>query len=535
MEIAEFLIIGSGCTGAVAAETLSSTGKKVIMVDMGHLHRDIKNIESDFITIRRTSETQRELFLGPGFESLQEPVHKNLPQQTPQRKFMTELTGGLIPLVSESFFPVESLALGGLGNGWGLGAYTFSAPELEKAGLSSIALSKSYYEVSKMIGISGSHNDDASAYCHGGMVSLQAPTNINPCAESIFNRYKQRKKEINKSGVFLGRPSLALLSEDKHERSAYKYNDLDFYFNEGKSAYRPDITVKRLVAEGKITYLGGLQAIRFIEYENYTELECIDHNRKETVFFKTRRLICAAGTLGTARIVLRSLAPWDKLPIICNAYTYVPFLHWPFLGRRHDGRLSGLAQLAMFYDINRDHSDVAMASVYNYRSLLAFRIAKQMPLNFSDSRKLLKLMLPALGIAGIFHPATYTDGNFIQLQPNNGRLTNDELYASYHYSYADEQKILNTEKKICKTITSLRCLVLKRMRTLTGASIHYSGTLPFNNAEKKLFISPEGRLYGTNSVFVADGSGFKYLPGKGLTLSLMAFAHLVSKKLSDDV
>jgi hypothetical protein len=35
-------------------------------------------------------------------------------------------------------------------------------------------------------------------------------------------------------------------------------------------------------------------------------------------------------------------------------------------------------------------------------------------------------------------------------------------------------------------------------------------------------------LGGTKNVFVADGSGFKYLPAKGLTLTLMANAHLVA-------
>ena len=64
-----------------------------------------------------------------------------------------------------------------------------------------------------------------------------------------------------------------------------------------------------------------------------------------------------------------------------------------------------------------------------------------------------------------------------------------------------------------------------------GSSIHYAGTLPFSNNEKSLTLNSNGRLNGTQHVFVADGSGFNYLPAKGLTFSLMANAHLVAKNL----
>jgi choline dehydrogenase-like flavoprotein len=61
-----------------------------------------------------------------------------------------------------------------------------------------------------------------------------------------------------------------------------------------------------------------------------------------------------------------------------------------------------------------------------------------------------------------------------------------------------------------------------------GSSIHYAGTLPFSDMEKPYTLSPDGRVWGTNKIFVADGSGFAYLPAKGLTLSLMANAHRVA-------
>jgi hypothetical protein len=62
-----------------------------------------------------------------------------------------------------------------------------------------------------------------------------------------------------------------------------------------------------------------------------------------------------------------------------------------------------------------------------------------------------------------------------------------------------------------------------------GSSIHYSGVLPFEKEEKPFSLSPDGKLHVTKNIFVADGSGFRFLPAKGLTLSLMANAHNVAQ------
>ncbi len=45
-------------------------------------------------------------------------------------------------------------------------------------------------------------------------------------------------------------------------------------------------------------------------------------------------------------------------------------------------------------------------------------------------------------------------------------------------------------------------------------------------------LAPDGRLHGTANVWVADGSGFRFLPAKGVTLTLMANAHRVAEAAS---
>ena len=72
---------------------------------------------------------------------------------------------------------------------------------------------------------------------------------------------------------------------------------------------------------------------------------------------------------------------------------------------------------------------------------------------------------------------------------------------------------------------------LKRVQPEMGASIHYAGTLPFGTRDNPFTLSKNGRLNGTKNIFVADSSGFTYLPAKGLTFSLMANAHRVTSEI----
>jgi len=70
---------------------------------------------------------------------------------------------------------------------------------------------------------------------------------------------------------------------------------------------------------------------------------------------------------------------------------------------------------------------------------------------------------------------------------------------------------------------------LKRINPGYGASVHYAGTLPFSNEEKPFTLARNGRLHGTKHVFVADSSGFEYLPSRGVTFTLLANAHNVAE------
>ncbi len=515
----------------MAAQTLAEAGEHVLILDGGihdeHYHE--LHAQQNFSFLRRTDAAQHRYFLGDKFESLPDDELGTGAQLTPARQFLVKDVDKFLPLHGENFSPMESLALGGLGGGWGLGCCVFSENELKLAGLPVDKMNSAYQVVADRIGIN-SNTDDARKFTAAHIQHTQHVPPLDSTAETILKKYNSKKNALNQKGFFLGRPALALLTEAKNGRKATSLNDMDFYDDKEKAAYRPAITIDELRKKPNVSYEGGWLIISFSEVENVVCVNALNLTTKEKKTFTCKKLILAPGVLGTARIVLRSMKGGSerKLPILCNPYTYIPCIVPSRLGKKMAEHNSGFAQLSFFHDADGKQSDVAMASIYTYRSLMLFRLLRETPLNFKDGRILMQHILPALIIAGIHHPEKYSEDQFLQLEKDEESPTGDHLHV--HYKKTNSQKtIISREKKYVSALRKIGAYALKKIRPVNGASIHYAGVLPFNETGQEFTLSPEGKLHGTKNVFVADGSGFKFLPAKGLTLSLMANAHVVAE------
>ncbi|MBI3502484.1 MAG: hypothetical protein HY063_11895 [Bacteroidetes bacterium] len=526
----DFIVVGSGCTGAMAAQTLVEAGAKVCMLDAGLSEEKYKNSipDKDFISLRQTEEEQHRYFLGDNFEGVPWGNVTTGAQLTPPRKFVIEKVNELLKFDSSSFFPMESLAYGGLGSTWGVGCNFFSGAELGKCGLEKNKMKDAYQLVASRIGISA-EKDDASAYTCGEIQNHFPSIELDSGSKKIYKKYLRKKQQINKEGFYLGKPALALLTNDKNGRKKISYNDMDFYSDREQSAWRPWITIEQLKKQNNFRYIGNQLVLKFSEKEDYIEVECLNISTNEKQIHQCRKLVLASGTLGTARIILRSFQKEaHRLPLLCNPYTYVPSLNWQMLGKEMDRFRTGFAQLVMAYDPQKKNEDVSIASIYTYRSLLLFRIIKEVPFAFQDARIIMQYLLPAITIFGIHHPEEYSPAKKIWLEENKNSPTADSMKAEYIFSEEEKKKIISREKKFTGTMRKLGCIALKKVNPGLGASIHYAGTLPFNENNLLYSLHPSGKLNGAKNIFVADGSGFKYLPAKGLTFSLMANAHNVA-------
>jgi hypothetical protein len=533
MEIIDFIVVGSGCTGAMAAQTLAEAGCEVMIIDGGIRDEQYEKIQpqENFSELRKTDPEQHRYFLGDKFESLPDDELGTGAQLTPARQYLIQHADKFLPLDKENFNPMESLALGGLGGAWGLGCCVFSENELMLAGLPVKKMNSAYQVIADRIGIN-SENDDARKFTAAHLQQTQPAPPLDPTAETILKKYISKKSKLNQNGFFLGRPALALLTKEKNGRKPTALRDMDFYDDKEKAAYRPAFTIDELRKRSNVHYEGGWMVLSFSEEENIVHVHALHLVTNEKKTFSCKKLILAPGVLGTARIVLRSLknGAEKKLPVLCNPYTYIPCIVPSRLGKKMPEQNSGFAQLSLFHDTDGKQTDIAMASIYTYRSLMLFRLLRETPLNFKDGRIFMQHLLPALIIAGIHHPEKYAETNYICLKKDASSPTGDRLHVQYEKMNGREE-IISREKKYTKALKKIGAFPLKKVRPENGASIHYAGVLPFSESEKEFTISPSGKLHGAKNVFIADGSGFKFLPAKGLTLSLMANAHLVAENV----
>jgi hypothetical protein len=526
----DFIVVGSGATGAMAAQTLVESGARVAVLDVGERDEVYAPLipAQDFETLRRQDPGQHRYLLGDDFEGVPWATSKVGSQLTPPRNFLTRSADRFLPFDSETLKPMESLARGGLGGGWGLGCYLYSSAELAAAGLDEPGILKAYDVVAARIGVSGTQ-DDAAPYCLRDLRNVQPSIDLEENSAAVYRAYQRKRGALNARRLFVGRQLQAVLSAAVPGRGATQYRDMEYWSDGDRSAYRSWMTIDELQKAPNFTYHERCLALRFAEDPSGVAVKVLRTDTGERQVFRARKLILAPGPLGTARIVSRSLGSGEEtLPFICNPYCYIPCLQWRRLGSEPQRLRSSLGQLVMFLDENSDNLDVGMAVLFSYRSLLLFKLMKEAPLNFSDARILMQYLQSAFIIAGIHHPERPSPSKFVRLRPSPDSPTGDKLTGQYTLSDSERAANARRERTLKWALRKLGCQPLRTIHVPHGGSIHYAGTLPFDASSRPFTLSRTGRLSGTRSVYVADGSGFKYLPAKGITFTLMANAHCVA-------
>lgn len=535
-QVFDYLVIGSGCSAAMVAQTLVQAGKEVTMLDVGarNPNYDKQVPNKDFVTLRQTDANQYRYLIGDKGSGLVWGDIGKGAQITPPRKHMVQFVDKYLPIASKDFSPVESLGYGGLGISWGLQCWEYSDADLHAAGMDVDRMRGAYEVVAQRIGISGAR-DDAAQYTLANLRTLQPSPHMDRNHQLIFDKYQVHKNHLNKQGFYLGRTPLALLSKNLHGRKKYAYRSMDFYDDNGHSAWRPWMTVDELRKHDNFTYVGGYLVTHFRERRSATEVHCLNVQDNTSAVFSCRRLVLATGALGSARIALRSFEDkTTRLPLLCNPYTYIPCLQPSLMGKGVESEKMGFAQLSLFLDPGKHDFDVSIASLYSYQSLMLFRIIRQAPLNFRDARLLMRYFVSGLEIMGVHHPDEPSDAKYLKLVKSKSSPTGDMLRAQYKVSAKDQARFNARERKFMAAMRRMGTFALKRMNPGYGSSIHYAGTLPWSNQDKLFTLDHSSRLHGTRSVYVADSSGFTYLPARGLTFSLLANAHLTAENILAD-
>ena len=531
-ERADAIVVGSGPSAVNVAYPLVEAGLRVRMLDAGHRDTTYAGLipEEPFTAVRRGDREQHRYFLGDCFEGIGFGHVGAGAQLTPPRQYVVRDADRLSPTSSSTFFPLHSLAEGGLGGAWGAGSPPFSDVDLAGLPISYNELAAHYESVAERIGISGARDDLLPFF--GAQRAMQPPVAIDTNGESILRRYASRRGALQRDGLYLGHPRLALLSRPHRGREANRGWDMEFWSDAGKSVYRPRWTLDELRRSPGFSFVARRLVRSFAERadgELTVEARDLDTGAAET--HRARVVVLAAGTLGTTRIVLRSLNAYHRrVPLVCNPHAYLALLNLDLLGRPVREDRHSLAQVCIVHAPHGPARPFTVGHLYSYRSLMLFRLIKDSPLPFPESLEVMRHLSPSFGVLILQHRDRPTPAKHVSLVPRPGG--EDDLAIDYSLSAQEQQDNEDVERAVARGLFRLRCIRLRTIRPGHAASVHYAGTLPMAARDDELTTDRDGRLARTRGVYIADGSVFPSLPSKGLTFTMMANADRIGSRLA---
>jgi choline dehydrogenase-like flavoprotein len=519
----DVIVVGSGASAVNAAVPLVEAGRAVTMLDVGNRDEVYapRMPEGSLSELRRTDREQHRYLLGERFEGIEVEKLGNTPQLTPPRNYVARDADRLTPLASSSFFPLQSLAEGGLGGAWGAGSPPFTGADFEGFPIGYADLAPHYEAVAARIGINGSRTDDLAPFL-GPLEALQPAAKIDDNGRTILERYAKQRGRVNARGLWLGHPRLAMLTKPLGDRQATRYWDMDFWSDAGRSVYRPRWTVDELRRSSRFTFRARKLVLGFAERADHVEVTARDVDTNEIETHRARQLVLGAGTIGTTRIVLASLKAYGKrVPIVCNPHTYVAMLNGNQLGKPSDDARHSLAQLCLVHAPEGPQRPFTVGHLYSYRSLLLFRLMRDLPLPHRDGIELLRHLSPSFVVMILQHADRPTASKYCEL------VDAQRFSIEYALSARESEHNEAIEAQIARQLLRLRCVKLRTSRQGHAASTHFAGTLPMSVRDEPLTTDPAGRLRGTKRVVVVDGSVFPALPSKGLTFTMMANANRI--------
>jgi hypothetical protein len=526
--VTDVLVVGSGPGGVNAAAALVQAGRRVMLVDYGNRDAHYAPLipHRPFSEVRRTDPAQHRWLLGDRFEGIPFGAVRVGAQLTPPRLHVLADAAARIPVEADGFAVSMSLARGGLGAAWSAGVFPFTDDELAAMSLGLRDLRAHYDTVAERIGVAGARDDLERFF--PSSPSMMPALEIDPSSSAVLARYGRRREELNAEGFFLGVARLAVATRAHRGRGPHGYLDLCYWADLDRSVYRPQWTLEELQAYPNFTYLDRRLVEGFAEEDGRVRLRATVDGASET--HEARALVLAAGTLGTAWLVLRSLGRYDTpVPLLCNAYSYVPTFNTAMLRRAARDRRYSLAQLTAVLRVPGGGGRIVQAQLFSYRSLLTFKLMKESPLAYRESLRILRVLIPDFAILGIHHEDRPAPGKHCVLRRASG---GDRLEVHYRPDDAEERLHAADERLLLRCFRRLGCLPLRTIRPGHGSSLHYAGTFPITPEERDLTCDREGLLRGTRAVYLADGSIFPWIPPKGLTFNLMANADRVGTILA---
>jgi choline dehydrogenase-like flavoprotein len=504
---AEFVVIGSGPAGVSAAFPLVEAGRRVLMIDGG----DDRAMPTDAPWRR---------MLGDDLESLRPDDGLSPKWRTPEARRTIGAFKQHSAIDEEDFLGVGALARGGLSRIWGGFVSELDEEDLSGWPVTAAELRPSYAAVVDRIGVSGSGDDDMAA-SYGASGALLAPPPLGPTAAAILGRYAAAPRDPD---FALGRARNALITADLGSRRACDLRLACLWGCERGAIYdaRQDVALLRQHANFELR--DRTTAVQLTRRD-----DAWDITTKDGQCLRAPRLIVAAGTLGSLRLVAPLIDPPPvTLPLLNSPVMAMPLLVPRLLGRKMPPHGHSLAQLGFRLRCSAAPGDHVSGAVYEVAGLPPSSFAARMPFGRRAASEIFRALAPALAVATIYFPGRYS-ANQVSLQHGD-----DGLRVHIRGGVADGFDALAraVQRRLARIWRKLGAFALPGASLATaGTDAHLGGVFPLGAAAPH-GTSRFGELNAAPGLHLVDGSVLPTIPSTFTTLTIMANADRIGRHLA---
>lgn len=518
----DVIVVGSGPAGVSASFPLVQAGLQVLMVDGGK-HAEALLPGGDFLSVRARDAEQWKWMVGEDFHALKMRDAVSPKLRVPSQAYAFEGFACDNQINSEGFIAVGSLAKGGLSNAWGCGVAQLSAGELAELPCSATEMKASYLKVSQRIGISGRLDDDMAEY-FGLNQSVQPPIAMDELHTRLIERYEKRRTKLHSLGFKLGRSRVAALSVDIFDRKACNLSTNCLWGCSRGALYSAAYDLPALRRHVNFKELSGFVVNDFDHNEGCWTVSGQIARDGEWRSITAKKILLAAGTLATTRLVLNTLNHRHSIPLLSSPTA--AFLLWlpGLLGAQ---RMPGFGLGQLSFSLSLHDETTAFGSTFSTTGILMSEFVRHIPMNRRYGIDLLKGLLSSCVVGNLFLPGQFTNAEV--------RLNYDgALVVSGKYSDTVAPLMSEAKKKLGKAYRSIGALLMPGSFTVgrPGGDIHYVGTLPMRDRPVIGETTALGEVTGLDGLHVVDGACLPILPAKSHTLTIMANADRIGSALA---
>lgn len=507
MSLWDCVVVGSGPSGTAASKALLDAGAKVLMLDVGHrLELERQRIVDQLAASEPIGWDQA---LVESLRGCMDVGVSGLPQKLVYgSEYAYADPFGAVRLVQHGTELFTSQALGGLSNVWGSNLLPFLGGDMEgwPVGPGDLA---PFYERALELMPYAARQDSLSE-----IMPLHAehhrPLEMGSQAREILADLEKHRDRLGREGVSFGQSRLAIDAKN------CRYCGMCLYGCPYQLIYSSAQTLEQLKARPGFHYTGSVSVEALAEREGAAVVSARVYPSGETAAYRAGRVFLAAGAVGSAKILLRSLGAYGQpIEFKDSQYFLAPMLRFRATEGVEAEKLHTLSQIAIVIRDPRVASKSVEMLIYTYNDMFDRALAKLLPHPALRKPFLSRLFV----VQGYLHS---DDSHPIRMSLSEDGRLNMAPAVNPRARAAMRQ----VKAKLRAIQASMGAFAIPGFTKIgaPGKSYHIGASFPMQGIPQGFASDTLGRPTGFDRVHLVDASCLPSIPSTNITLTVMANA-----------